>query len=232
MKRLMQCSLLAVSLIAAAAPALGKVVPGEEVGLTVCLMNDAGVPAALEEELERRVDALMEDAAIRIRWLNGRDPGRTAETRCVCSHPEPMRVLILHLMATGKVALPSELGQAFLGEDGLGVTADLFLDRVERLTGERELDLRRLLAHVAAHELGHLLLGVNAHTVAGLMQARMDGESLARVEQGRLRFSVAQMKKMHDRVNAAGQLVSPIHTAASCGENGLTRSPLNQTDAM
>ena len=232
MKRLTRSALLVVSLMAGAGPGLGKVVPRGEVGLTVCLMNDAGVSMALEEDMERRVDALMEEAGIQIRWLHGKDPGRTAETRCTCSHPEPMRVVILHLMAMGKAAMPNELGQAFLGEDGVGVMADLFLDRVQRLTDEREVDLGQLLAHVAAHELGHLLLGAKAHTASGLMQAKMDGESMAKMERGGFRFSSAQLKKMHDNVKAAGQTISRLLATAGCGEDGLTRSPLNQAEAM
>jgi hypothetical protein len=187
---------------------------------------------ALEEDMERRVDALMEDAGIQIRWLRAKDPGRTAETRCTCSHPEPMRVVIVHLMAAGRAAMPSELGQAFLGEDGVGVMADLFLDRVQRLTDEREIDSGPLLAHVAAHELGHLLLGANAHTVSGLMRAKMDGKSMAKMEQGGFRFSSAQVEKMHDKVKAAGQTASRLLTAAGCEGDGLTRSPLNQAEAM
>jgi len=232
MKRLMRYSLLAVSLVGAAAPISGKSARGEELGLTVCVMNDAGVPAAIEEDVERRVDALMQGASIQIRWLHGLTPGRTAEVRCLCSHPEPMRVLILHLLETGRAAWPSELGQAFLGEDGQGVMADVFLDRLQQLTEEREIDYARLLAHVVAHELGHLLLGPNAHSVMGLMQARMTGDSLERMEQGNFRFSQEQMRNMHARLKVAEQMASWQRSSVGCSENGMTRIPVNQAEAM
>jgi hypothetical protein len=206
LKRLTQYSLLGVWLMIAAAPAMGKPVSREEVGLTVCLMNDARVPALLEKDVERRVDALLEDAAIQTRWLHGGDSSRTVEERWTCAHPEAMRVLILRWMTTGKQAMPGELGEAFLGQDGKGVIADLFLDRVEQLTREREVNFAQLLAHVTAHELGHLLLGANAHSAAGLMQAKMNEESLAKMAQGNFQFSREQEKKMHERVKAAGQL--------------------------
>jgi len=198
----------------------------------VCVMNDAGVSPAVQEGVERRVASLIQGASIQIRWLHGLDPGRTPEVRCLCSHPEPMRVLILHLLATGRAALPSELGQAFLGEDGQGVMADVFLDRLEQLTEEREIDYGRLLAHVVAHELGHLLLGPNAHSVVGLMQARMTGDSLERMEQGNFRFSQEQMRKIRARLKAVEQAASWQRSGEGCSENGMTRIRLNQAEAM
>ena len=232
MRRLMRYSLLAVSLAGAAIPVQGKAPREEELELTVCVMNDAGVSLAVVEDVERRVVSLMQGASIQIRWLHGLEPGRTPEVRCRCSHPEPMRVLILHLLATGRAALPSELGQAFLGEDGQGVMADVFLDRLEQLTEERAIDYGRLLAHVAAHELGHLLLGPNAHSVVGLMQAKMTADSLERMEQGNFRFSQEQLRKMHARLKAAEQTAGWQRSGEGCSENGMTKSRLTQAEAM
>ena len=143
-----------------------------------------------------------------------------------------MRVLIVHWMTTGKQALPGELGQAFLGEDGRGVIADVFLDRMERVTSEREVNLAQLLAHVTAHELGHLLLGANAHSAAGLMQAKLNEENLAKMAQGYFRFSREQDKKINEKVRAAGGVANERRGTAACPEKVVTRGRVNQAEAM
>ena len=228
----MRYSLLAVSLMAIGGLAKGQRYQSEEAALTVCLMNDVGVPRTVEENVERRVDAMVEDAGIHIRWLHGEDPGRTAEVRCVCSHPEAMRVVIVRWIPRGKSAMPNELGQAFLGEDGVGAIADLFLDRIVRLTQERDVDFAHLLAHVTAHELGHLLLGANSHSAGGLMQARMNEDSLARLAQVDFRFSRKQVEKIRERMKAAGQAVSWWRNGVSCPDEGPTRIRVAQAEAM
>jgi hypothetical protein len=207
LKRLKQCPLVLVWLLVVGPRTIARPVSSEDVELTVCLMNDARESPDRVEQVERQVDSLLLDSAIHVRWLRGGDPGRTAEERWLCSHPEPFRVVILRWMPTGKQAMANELGQAFVGVDGRGIIADLFLDRVRRLQEERNIAFAALLAHVTAHELGHLLLGaVEAHSAAGLMRAEMNEDSLRQMAQGGCHFSRQQEKKMHQRVKAAGQM--------------------------
>lgn len=230
LKRLMQYSLLAVSWLTTISSVVGKPTPEKDLAVTLCVMNDAGVPAAVEEAVERRVETSMEEAGIQIRWLRGRDNGRTAEVRCLCSHPEPMRVLVLHWMATGKATTPGELGEAFTGEDGRGVAADLFLDRMERLEEERGIGFAQLLAYVTEHELGHLLLGANSHSTSGLMQARMNEQTLVKIAQGGSRFSREQVKRMKERAKGENQFTGWRHLAASCSATS-EQIPMVQAEA-
>ena len=52
-----------------------------------------------------------------------------------------------------------------------GVLATIFVDSVELIASLSEIDATLLLGRAIAHELGHLLLGTNAHSVRGLMRA-------------------------------------------------------------
>jgi len=106
-------------------------------------------------------------------------------------------------MKGGLVTSPNELGEAFLDASGRGVITDLFLDKVERMKTEREGDFAVLLAHLTAHELGHLLLGGEPHSMSGLMQAKMSEQSLTKMMQGNFGFSRAEQKKMRARVMGA-----------------------------
>ena len=59
-----------------------------------------------------------------------------------------------------------------------GALATIFMDRVIWLADAAKIDVRPLLGRAIAHELGHLLLGTNAHTEAGLMRAVWSCDSL------------------------------------------------------
>jgi hypothetical protein len=65
------------------------------------------------------------------------------------------------------------LGEAFIDtRERTGVLATVFVDRVEWIAGLSETDAALLLGRAIAHEIGHLLLGTNAHSVSGLMRAQ------------------------------------------------------------
>jgi hypothetical protein len=59
-----------------------------------------------------------------------------------------------------------------------GALATIFMDRVLWLADAAKIDARPLLGRAIAHEVGHLLLGTNAHTGTGLMRAVWSCDSL------------------------------------------------------
>jgi len=58
----------------------------------------------------------------------------------------------------------------------------------------------RILGSVMAHELGHLLLGLNSHSVTGLMRARWGNDELRCLDMGTLVFLPEQGKRMRARL--------------------------------
>jgi hypothetical protein len=59
-----------------------------------------------------------------------------------------------------------------------------------------------MLGHVMTHELGHLLLGSNRHSDAGVMRPRWSDRDLFRAQMGALQFTSAQADRMRLQVNA------------------------------
>ena len=59
-----------------------------------------------------------------------------------------------------------------------------------------------------AHELGHLLLGSNSHSRAGIMRAHWQGEELHRLSRGNLWFTSEQANHMRGKLNGASQPVA------------------------
>jgi len=206
LKRLLRYSLLVVSALGMTqrlqAQAGGPTRPEPSL-LTVCLVNDAGLTDDEVTKVEGGVDQLFGGAGIAIRWIRGGDPGRTVEEKWACEHPESWQRVMVRWMKSGLVTSPNELAEAFLDGSGRGVITDVFLDKVERVKGERGVDFDMLLAHITAHEIGHLLLGGEPHSMSGLMQAKVSEQSLTRMMQGNLSFSRAEQKKMHARVATA-----------------------------
>jgi hypothetical protein len=57
-----------------------------------------------------------------------------------------------------------------------------------------------LLGTVAAHELGHLLLGSHAHSSIGIMTPHWEPETLRRMNMGGLLFTREQASRMQERI--------------------------------
>jgi hypothetical protein len=91
------------------------------------------------------------------------------------------------------------LGTSYPDEQGAGYFAYVFYDRVRELAQRRTLG-HTLLADVMAHEIGHLLLGSNSHSVSGIMCARWDAEQLRNVAEGSMSFAASESRLMRERV--------------------------------
>ena len=106
---------------------------------------------------------------VRVRWINCADSGTDPE---VCGpKPDPAAVIvqILAASASTRQVPPNSLGFAEPADRGdFGGYVCVFYGRVESLAG-RQSGTQVLLGHVIAHELGHLLLGMEAHSRAGIM---------------------------------------------------------------
>jgi hypothetical protein len=101
-------------------------------------------------------------------------------------------------------------GYALPGEEqGFGVVANVFFDRVEDLAAEvrarpvgRIFSSAVILGHLIAHELGHLLLGVNSHSLSGIMSFPWGRDQLQRTTRGQLLFTGQEGTQIQAAVQA------------------------------
>jgi hypothetical protein len=86
-------------------------------------------------------------------------------------------------------AAPERLAAAALAEAQVyeGRQIRIFLDRVNRLAGGAMTS--RVLGHVIAHEITHLLQGVSRHSDGGVMTARWLPEDFQQMSKNRLSFA-------------------------------------------
>jgi len=94
-------------------------------------------------------------------------------------------------------------GVAFLSDEGTGCYSDVFYNRALDLHADWNVGLADILGNVVAHELGHLLLGSNSHSGAGIMRAHWQGEELHRLSRGNLWFTSEQSNQMRGKLKGA-----------------------------
>src|SRR5437762_414262 len=96
----------------------------------------------------------------------------------------------------------SVLGVAFLSPQGEGTYGNVFYDSVKKLHAEWRTEIASVLGHVMAHEIGHLLLGTNAHSRMGIMCSNWHGKELRSISMGTLLFTPPQVEFFKARLSA------------------------------
>lgn len=86
----------------------------------------------------------------------------------------------------------------------LWLYSDVSYYSVEALDREWHIGLARVLGHVMAHELGHLVLGSNAHSRQGIMCPNWHRDELHLASTGSLLFSEEQALLMQERLIVVG----------------------------
>jgi hypothetical protein len=179
--------------------------------LTVAVYNDAGVTPAVLHRAEQRVASIFARANFEVVWVHCIHA--SAEDALACNRIDPPEHLVLRIIPDAASFISdAAFGIAFLSPDGAGKYSDVFWKRAEDLHATSNLDLGSTLGSVMAHELGHLLLGSNAHAVSGIMRAHWEGEELRRIAMGTLLFTPQQARLMRRKARlfeAAEQSVEP-----------------------
>ena len=115
-----------------------------------------------------------------------------------------VRVVIVPRNMTEKKCRAEGLSDSVMGVAISGATeargriAYIFYDRIERIAVSQHMPVARGLGHVMAHEVGHLLIGVNSHSDQGLMRPNWNpGESRVQT------FTASQVQQIRSRFTAS-----------------------------
>jgi hypothetical protein len=156
--------------------------------VAVVVYNDAGIPAGVIESAKKTAERIYRDAGVAIMWRDHRAPATGATELFV-------RIVRRSLNLPGE-----DFGIAFVGGDGRGVQADVFYSGIEQLTNNTSASAAQVMGHVMAHELGHLLLGMNSHSTLGIMQAHWSDQQLRLMSRGFLKFDKHQEEAIGARL--------------------------------
>ncbi len=180
--------------------------------VTVRVYNYAKVPTRTLGGAEREAASIFAAAGVQTVWLGclnaevesqaapvPNDPAR--ETKCeggTTAATVDLRIL-LRPVPDSTAALPD---MTFGFADGKSL-ASVYWERVQDLACGLDGDKRDapvILGDVMAHELGHLLLGTNSHSLAGIMRAKWDPVFLRQALMGHELFLPEQSGLMRTTV--------------------------------
>lgn len=167
--------------------------------VTVFVNDSASVPEPLVLAAEQNAARPFRYAGVDLKWINCGASGSDS-SRVPCQDPFMSANLVVRLIPHARTLADGIFGVSFLDHDA-GAYADIFFEPIRQFHEQnREISLAPILGDVLAHELGHLLLGSNAHSRDGIMQPHWTKEQLQQVAKGRMRFNKEQAVRMRVRI--------------------------------
>src|SRR3954466_11723307 len=91
-----------------------------------------------------------------------------------------------------------------------GTLATIYLEPVESLARTAGVSTNTVMARVIAHELGHLLLGTNAHSAIGLMRPAWTADELVRDRPRDWMISADEGRQMQQELLRRSELDSAV----------------------
>lgn len=192
--------------LAVASPVLAQTPPlhvslGAEI--TISVHDYADVPTAWLSGAEDQAWKIFRRAGLETVWLNCSAKLEEVEpSSCRFSDTTHLTLKIIPRAVNVQVRdRLNVLGTSYPDEKGVGYFAYVFYDRVQELAERRKLG-PALLANVMAHEIGHLLLGSNTHSLSGIMCAQWNYDQLRNVGEGVMSFLPSESRTIRDRLRA------------------------------
>ncbi len=170
---------ITVAVVVTVASVADAAEPGPPASIALQMRNDAAVPAHVLEEAQDEVVRIFADASLDVRWTE------TAEAFTVTIVPQ--------VLGYSRAASPV-MGVAQRSADG--PTVQVFFKQVQHFAGTYRIELSTTLAHVIAHEVGHLLLPGRPHSSTGLMRTGWDNAFARDVVKGSLTFTEAEASRI------------------------------------
>jgi hypothetical protein len=188
-----------------------------QIALTIRLYNTSGIPSSSLVSARHAADAILRDTGLNVIFRHCGRPVSPADANDACDEPLKPSELVVRIIdapAFSTTLHPDAYGLAYVvPETNRGWLATVFSDRIDRVATRLDVDPGTLLGLVAAHEVGHLLLGSTYHAEGGLMRADWSDALLAR-EAREWRFSMGEAARIH-RVIASlvgGAIAEPVQS--------------------
>jgi len=151
--------------------------PGQTGTIDLKMVNGAGIAPAVLEKSQQEVTRIFAGAGLAVRWTDA--PRFTVQ-------------IVPQVLGFDRAA-SATMGVAL--RTTYGPMVQVFFKQVREFARTYDIDLATTLAHVIAHEVGHLLLGTG-HAPTGLMQAEWDRSVVHEAVKGSLTFTEAQAERI------------------------------------
>jgi hypothetical protein len=148
--------------------------------VTVYVKGDSTAPSTVDQGARNTVTWMFARVGVRIVWRDGEPAAGTAPG-------SPVIIQIRWIKESPAGVSAEALARALpFGEQGVAI--DIMYDRI-RFVARRSSREAPLLAHVLAHEIGHVLQGTNGHAFTGVMKAHWNGRDYDAMEKKPLEFT-------------------------------------------
>ena len=159
----------------------------------------ARVPSTVLVMAEGQATMIFRGAGLEVTWQNSIPPKDPSKGKPTSPPPPDAAVIDLRIVAQFDPIA------GVLRYDSMGFavppdTATISLAWVENLASLEIADEYQVLAAAMAHEIGHLFLGPNSHSLVGIMRARWNEGDLKRASQADFTFTAAQAKHIRTEV--------------------------------
>lgn len=185
--------------------------------ITLRINEQTDVPRAARDEARREIRRIFGKAGIEALWLDcpAARPGDAA-----CGQRHRQRDLVIRILGGLNTSRTGhDFGWALIVREGFSRYASVFLGEITAVSdGEAEFE-GRVLGYTIAHEVGHLLLGSDTHSSAGIMTTRWDRKVIRRAPRKSFSFTKKQAEQMRANVRA--------RLAAETGALQSSESPVN-----
>ena len=197
---------LAAHLVNPSARALAKDRHAGSSHLRVSVFNDAGLAEGKLIRAETVASTVFARSGVLIEWLSCGRHNENRKEQAECAEAN-LRHLQIRILFTSLNLKPSTFGISYLDGDGTGCRADVFYAGLAHVEESGWPDSATLLGMVMAHELGHLLLGVNSHSSTGIMRPVWNDADFVAASKGNLYFTEAQGQILRTRLESGFTLV-------------------------
>ena len=187
-------SVLAISFSASA----GTSPTGPEVRINV--YNDAQLPDHLLTEALQEASRIFQKIRVETIWAECTSSPTSSKRASECQPSWGPAHLSLRIVPWSSKLGDAIFGISFLSPEGEGTYCDVFYDSVKKLHQDWHVNIARILGHTMAHEIGHLLLGTNAHSRIGIMRPNWRGQELREIGMGTLLFTPEEARSMQNKL--------------------------------
>ncbi len=185
LKKMLRISVqLGLFIVFPSASVWAKNLPQESPIVTISVFNDAGISSEILKQAERVASRVFEESGIHVDWVNCAVPTEDRSDEITCPRVTFPDHLHLRIVRHSLNLKDSILGISYISDDGRGFFVCQPI----------------ILGHVMAHEIGHLLLGINSHSPWGIMRAHWNQGELALATKCMLLFTEPQSHRMTERL--------------------------------
>lgn len=178
--------------------------------LRIRVNNYARVSPATLSASEREGGRILGQAGLRTEWVNCPGKGESTTTQNPCNEPLEPTDIVLRLIPE---STNNQYQDSVFGFAVVPIVASVYVNYA--VNGARrdnaEFEVPMILGSVIAHEIGHLLLGLNSHSVKGIMQKRWERNQMRQAMTGNLLFTEEQGTLMQEEMQRRVRIQTTVN---------------------